>query len=49
MDALDRENFDELSERKKRARLARELAKIDPREEKPLADEGLGDAAWLRY
>ena len=34
---------DLLSEREKRSRLARELAKLDPREEKRLADEGLGD------
>jgi Arc/MetJ-type ribon-helix-helix transcriptional regulator len=33
-----------LSEREKRTRLARELAKIDPQEEKQLAEEGLGDA-----
>lgn len=35
-----------LSEREKRTRLERELAKIDPREEKQLAEQGLGDAAW---
>jgi Arc/MetJ-type ribon-helix-helix transcriptional regulator len=38
-----------LSEREKRTRLARELAKIDPREEKQLAKEGLGDRAWPDY
>ena len=38
-----------LSEREKRTRLARELAKIDPREEKQLAEEGLGDRAWPDY
>jgi Arc/MetJ-type ribon-helix-helix transcriptional regulator len=32
-----------LSEREKRTRLARELAKLDPEEEKQLAEEGLGD------
>jgi RNA polymerase-interacting CarD/CdnL/TRCF family regulator len=30
------------------ARLVRELAKIDPREEKQLAEQGLGDRAWPR-
>jgi Arc/MetJ-type ribon-helix-helix transcriptional regulator len=38
-----------LSEREKRTRLARELAKIDPCEEKQLAEEGLGDRAWPDY
>lgn len=37
-----------LSEREKRTRLARELAKLDPQEEKQLAEEGLGDA-WPAY
>jgi Arc/MetJ-type ribon-helix-helix transcriptional regulator len=37
-----------LSEREKRTRLMRELAKLDPQEEKQLADEGLGDA-WPEY
>ncbi|PWU05902.1 MAG: CopG family transcriptional regulator [Terriglobia bacterium] len=40
---------DLLSEREKRSRLARELAKLDPREEKRLAEEGLGDLAWPEY
>ena len=35
-----------LSERERRTRLARELAKIDSKEEKRLAEEGLGDRAW---
>ncbi|MGB7723753.1 MAG: ribbon-helix-helix domain-containing protein [Bryobacteraceae bacterium] len=35
-----------LSERERRTRLARELAKIDPKEEKQLAEQGLGDGAW---
>ena len=39
---------DLLSEREKRTRLARELSKLDPREEKGLADEGLSDA-WPEY
>lgn len=38
-----------LSERDKRTRLVRELAKLDPREEKHLAEEGLGDGAWPEY
>jgi len=32
-----------LSEHGKKAKLSRELAKLDPREEKRLAEEGLGD------
>ncbi len=40
---------DLLSEREKRIRLARELAKIDPQEEKKFAEEGLGDRAWPEY
>jgi Arc/MetJ-type ribon-helix-helix transcriptional regulator len=40
---------DLLSEREKRTRLDREFAKIDPREEKQLAEHGLGDAAWPEY
>jgi Arc/MetJ-type ribon-helix-helix transcriptional regulator len=39
---------DLLGEREKRTRLARELAKLDPQEEKLLADEGLSDA-WPEY
>jgi Arc/MetJ-type ribon-helix-helix transcriptional regulator len=38
-----------LSEREKRTRLARELARLDPHDEKQLAEEGLGDAAWPEY
>jgi Arc/MetJ-type ribon-helix-helix transcriptional regulator len=38
-----------LSEREKRTRLVRELAKIDPQEEKQLAEQGLGDRAWAEY
>ena len=37
-----------LSDREKRTRLMRELAKLDPREEKQLAEEGLGEA-WPEY
>jgi len=38
-----------LSEREKRTRLARELARIDPTEERQLAEQGLGDRAWPEY
>jgi Arc/MetJ-type ribon-helix-helix transcriptional regulator len=38
-----------LGEREKRTRLGRELAKIDPKEEKQLAEQGLGDRAWSEY
>jgi Arc/MetJ-type ribon-helix-helix transcriptional regulator len=38
-----------LSEREKRTRLARELAKIDPQEERQLAEQGIGDGAWPEY
>jgi Arc/MetJ-type ribon-helix-helix transcriptional regulator len=38
-----------LSEREKRTRLARELAKIDPQEERHLAEQGLGDRTWPDY
>jgi Arc/MetJ-type ribon-helix-helix transcriptional regulator len=38
-----------LSEREKRTRLARELAKIDPKEERQMAEHGLGDSAWPEY
>ena len=37
-----------LIEREKRTRLVRELAKLDPQEEKQLAEEGLGDS-WPEY
>jgi len=39
---------DLLSERDRRTRLVRELAKLDPREEKQLAEEGLTDD-WPAY
>ncbi|HTP30630.1 MAG TPA: ribbon-helix-helix domain-containing protein [Candidatus Acidoferrales bacterium] len=38
-----------LSEREKRTRLVRELSKIDPHEEKQLAEQGLGDRSWAEY
>ena len=34
-----------LSERKKRSRLARELAKLNPAAEKRMAEEGLGNSS----
>jgi hypothetical protein len=37
---------DLLAEREKRARLARELSKLDRAEERRLAEEGLGDESW---
>jgi Arc/MetJ-type ribon-helix-helix transcriptional regulator len=40
---------DLLSEREKRTRLARELAKLDPKEEKSMAEQGLGDPSWPEY
>jgi hypothetical protein len=36
-------------EREKRTRLARELAKLDPKEERQLAEERLGDEPWPQY
>lgn len=36
-------------QREKRTRLERELAKIDPQEEKQLAEEGLGERVWPEY
>lgn len=39
---------DLLAERESRTRLARELSKLDPEEEKRLAEEGLSDA-WPEY
>ena len=39
---------DLLTEREKRTRLARELAKLDPREEQQLAEQGLADS-WPEY
>jgi Arc/MetJ-type ribon-helix-helix transcriptional regulator len=40
---------DLLAERDRASRLARELAKIDPVEEKALAEEGLGADSWPAY
>jgi len=38
-----------LSEREKRTRLDRELAKLDRKEEQRMAEEGLGDAPWPTF
>jgi len=35
-----------LSEREKRSRLTRELAKLNPTAETRMAEEGLGDSSW---
>jgi Arc/MetJ-type ribon-helix-helix transcriptional regulator len=40
--------FDLLSERETRTRLARELSKLDPKAEKKMAEEALGDD-WPEY
>jgi Arc/MetJ-type ribon-helix-helix transcriptional regulator len=40
---------DLLAERDRGSRLSRELAKIDPTEEKALAEEGLGADSWPAY
>ena len=40
---------DRLVEREKRLRLAREIAKLNPKEEQQLAEEGLGDPSWPAY
>lgn len=40
---------DMLSEREKRSRLARELAKLSPAAEKRMAEEGLGDSSWPEF
>jgi hypothetical protein len=41
--------FVEAIEREKKTRLMRELANLDPQEEKALAEEQLGDEPWPRY
>ncbi len=38
-----------LAEREKRRRLARELAKMDRREEQRMAEEGVGASTWPPY
>jgi Arc/MetJ-type ribon-helix-helix transcriptional regulator len=40
---------DLLAEREKRTRLARELAKLDRRQEQQMAEEGLGDSSWPTF
>ena len=41
--------MDLFSEREKRTRLARELGKINPKEEIRMAEQGLGDESWPEY
>ena len=38
-----------LAEREKRTRLSRELSKLDPAEERLLAEEGMGDEFWPAF
>jgi Arc/MetJ-type ribon-helix-helix transcriptional regulator len=38
-----------LVEKDKRSRLARELAKLNPREERRLAQEGIADSSWPAF
>ena len=38
-----------LVEKDKRYRLARELAKLNPREERRLAQEGIADSSWPAF
>ena len=40
---------DLLSQRDQRERLSRELSKLDPNEERVLAEEPLGDATWPEF
>jgi Arc/MetJ-type ribon-helix-helix transcriptional regulator len=40
---------DLLAERERRTRLARELSKLDPREERLMAEEGIGDSSWPKF
>jgi Arc/MetJ-type ribon-helix-helix transcriptional regulator len=40
---------DLLEEREKRSGLARELAKLNPAEERAMAEEGLGDDSWPAF
>jgi Arc/MetJ-type ribon-helix-helix transcriptional regulator len=40
---------DLLAERRKRTRMARELAKLDRKEEQRMAEEGLGDCSWPAF
>jgi len=41
--------LEELARRQRRTRLAVEAAKLDPHEEKRLAEEGIGDKTWPEY
>ena len=38
-----------LADREKRTRLARELSKLDRREERQMAEDGIGDASWPEF
>jgi len=40
---------DLLVERQKRSQLTRELGRLDPAEEKQMAEEGFGDRSWPEY
>ena len=40
---------DLLVERQKRGQLTRELGKLNPTEEKQMAEEGFGDRSWPEY
>ena len=40
---------DLLEEREERSGLARELAKLNPAEERAMAEEGLGDDSWPAF
>ena len=41
--------LDRFSDQERRSRLARELAKLDPKKEQQLAEEGLGVDPWPAY
>lgn len=41
--------LDEKLRRDKRRRLSEEAAKLDPAEERALAEEGMGDETWPAY
>ena len=38
-----------LADRERRTRLARELSKLDRREERQIAEEGIGDTSWPEF
>jgi metal-responsive CopG/Arc/MetJ family transcriptional regulator len=41
--------LDRLVERRKRSQLTRELAKLDPAEEKQMAEEGFRNCSWPEH